>query len=147
MRLHTCMQTLGHLQFSSERLGESASRERKFQNNKHSTDGSGWPLNLHFQAIKRLPGASLNPSSHPITVPRTTGRATASSAPRMGRVWKGHHDPRSPGRPLLVPLWSGTESWWSPAWPLQTHRCYSCWTLNHTLKWKREGEEWFVLCN
>lgn len=49
-------------------------------------------------------------SSHPITVPQTTGRETASSAPRKGRVWRGHRDPRSPGRPLSALLWSGMES-------------------------------------
>lgn len=40
---------------------ESASRERTPQNNKHSTDGSAWPLNLYFLAIKHLYAVPLTP--------------------------------------------------------------------------------------
>ncbi len=53
----------------------------------------------------------LNPFFHPITVPQTTARAIASSAPHKGRVWRGHRGPRCHGRPPSAPLWSDMESW------------------------------------
>lgn len=84
--------------------------------------------------------AQVPPSCHLITVPQTIVRVTAFSAPRRDPVWRGRHGPRSPGRRLSAQLWSDMESWWSPVWLLQTHRCYSCWTHNETLKreWERK---------